>query len=451
MNRQIALFLASLLGAVHLTAADVIRLSLKSAIELALSPGVSRLDLDKEQTAAAALKVRQEKAATALVAEGSISDRAFRVDLAALGIQIPQFSQFISTIQFPQTVGPFSVLDPRLTATKSLIDRAAAKRVRAAQGGVDEQRSADNEAREQIAAQTARVYLEAVRASQLVELANVNVGLSRAFLRLAMEKKSRGLAVERDVRRATVEWNTNRQKLSAAQVEQARAVLRLLYLLNLDFHQTIELTDRFLPSAAHEMTLEDALSAAQRKNPNLLTQQVHRENLRLSDEAVHAERLPSLSAFGDFGGVIVTPEPSGAGNLAKGFTWTAGLELKIPVLDGHRREIEHANLMVLMREEEIRQRDLQRQIELNVRLAFAGLVESKQQLELATENARDADLDLAEVRAGHSAGNSNGLEVQEAEVRKAQAEDARIAALYQNTLARLALAEAIGSVSSLDW
>ncbi len=451
MNRLIALFAAPLLAAAQLTAADVVRLSLRRAIELALSPGIPKLELNKEQTAAAALKVREEKAATSLLVEASISDRAYRVDLAALGIQIPQFSQFISTIQLPQTVGPFSVLDPRIKATKALIDRAATKRVRAAQGGAGEQRSADNETREQIAAQTARVYFEAVRASQLAEVAGVSAELSRSFLRLATERKSTGLAVDRDIRRATIDLNANRQKLLAAQVEQARAVLRLLYLLNLDFHQTIELTDSSIPSAAPGITLDDALAAAQRKNPNLLIQEVRRENLRLSDDAVRAERLPTLSAFGDIGGVIVTPEPSGAGNLATGLTWTAGVELKIPILDGHRRELEHANLMILMREQEIRQRDLQRQIELNVRLAFAGLAESKQELELAAESARAAELDLAEVRASHSTGSSNGLEVQEAEVKRAQAEDARIEALYRNTLARLALAEAIGSVSSLDW
>jgi outer membrane protein TolC len=104
-----------------------------------------------------------------------------------------------------------------------------------------------------------------------------------------------------------------------------------------------------------------------------------------------------------------------------------------------------------MRQQEIRQRDLRRQIELNVRMAFSSLVESRQQLELAAENAKAADLDLTEIRANHSAGNSSALEVREAEARKAQAEDGQIAALYQNTLARLALAEAIGSVSSLDW
>jgi outer membrane protein TolC len=220
--------------------------------------------------------------------------------------------------------------------------------------------------------------------------------------------------------------------------------------LNLDFHQTLELTDRSLPPAAHEITLEDAIAAAGKMNPSLATQEVHAQNLRLSDEAVHASWQPTFSAFGDFGSVIVAPDPSG-GDLSKSLTWVAGFELKIPVFDGHRREIEHEGLLLQMRQQEIRQRDLRRQIELNVRLAFSSLAESRQQLELAAENANAADLDLTEIRASHSAGNSSALDVRQAEARKAQVEDGRVAALYQNTLARLALAEAIGSVSSLDW
>lgn len=450
MYREITFVVAFVLAAIRLQAGeDVLRLSLRHAIDLALSPGTVKVELGKQQAAAAALRVHQEKVPTSLLAEASIADRAFRVDLRALGIDIPQFSQFISTIQFPETEGPFSVLDPRIRATKSLINRAAAKRVRAAEGAIDELRSAGSEVREQIAAETARVYLEAIRASEIVELAQGAIGLSRAFVSFATERKSNGLAVESDVRRATMALNSNRQKLSAARVAQGRSILRLLYLLNLDFNQTLELTDRLLPSP-HEITLEDAIAAAERTNPSLATQMVHAQNLRLSDDAVRATWQPTLSAFGDFGGVIVAPDPSG-GALSKSLTWVAGLELKIPVFDGHRREIEHESLLIQMRQQEIRQRDLRRQIELNVRLAFSSLVESRQQLELATENAKAADLDLIEIRASHSAGSASALEVREVEARKAQAEDGRIAALYQNTLARLALAEAVGSVSSLDW
>lgn len=451
MNREITVMVLCLLASIPLRAGeDVLRLSLRQAIELALSPGTVKVEIGKQRAAEAALRVRVERIPTSLLAEASIADRAFRVDIRALGIDIPQFSQFISTIQLPETEGPFSVLDPRIRATKSLINRAAAKKIRAAEGGIEELRSAGSEVREQIAAETARVYLEAVRASEIVELAEGAIELSRAFVSFATERKSNGLAVESEVRRATMELNSNRLKLAAARAEQARSVLRLLYLLNLDFHQTIELADRFVPAGAREITLEDAIAAAERTNPSLATQQVHAQNLRLSDDAVRATWEPTLSAFGDFGGVIVAPDPSG-GALSKSFTWVAGLELKIPVFDGHRREIEHENLLLQMRQQEIRQRDLRRQIELNVRLAFSSLVQTKQQLELASENAKAADLDLTEVRASHSAGNSSTLEVREAGARKAQAEDGRVAALYQNTLARLALAEAIGSVSSLDW
>ena len=118
--------------------------------------------------------------------------------------------------------------------------------------------------------------------------------------------------------------------------------------------------------------------------------QAHDKTLQFRDSAVEAEKLPVFLAFGDFGGNMVAPDPSGAGGISHSFTYDAGLELKIPVLDGHRRAIEHSAILSESLQQQNVERDIRRQIELQTRLAFASLQEAEDQLALAKQNLEQA-------------------------------------------------------------
>src|SRR5437667_34322 len=86
----------------------VLELSLKKAVEIALSPeGSTRLQLAQE--ALQQTEARQDQARAALLPdlEGQISDQNQTRNLAALGIQFPSLPGF----HIPTVVGPFNVLD----------------------------------------------------------------------------------------------------------------------------------------------------------------------------------------------------------------------------------------------------------------------------------------------------------------------------------------------------
>jgi outer membrane protein len=457
MNPRTVLLLAALVYAGSLSATDppheaakVTRLTLKQAVEMALSPGTISSQLMKMTAEAARGKVIAAKLATATLAQAALSDRIFRVDLRSLGIDIPRFSQLISTVQFPGANGPYSLLDPRIQAIKTLIDKSAKRKILAEKAGVQEAESSNHEEREKIAAETAHLYFDAVRASELVELAGENIRMAETMLRYAEEKRAHELATESEARRAKVSLNSERQKFSSAKLEQSRAVLRLMYVLGGDYGDSLELTDQ-LERRPPALTLEQAIDEALHNNPRLTTIQLHENKLKLEDTVVSAAWMPVVSAYGDVGMNIVAPDPSNSGPVSHSVTFTAGLEVKIPVLDGHRRALAHAGIGAELHQEQLKLRDLQRQIELDVRLAFASLSESNTQVELAAQSLTAAEADMAEIRADRAAGKVSGLELQQAEVRKAAAADGQIAALHAQAQARLALAQAMGNVATLDW
>ncbi len=428
----------------------VTRLSLRQAVGMALSPRNAPLQLAETGVDAAHGKVVQAEIATSLVAQIASSEHVFRVDLRALGIDLPQFSQLVSSVQFPGARGPYTLFDPRIEATKTLIDKTAKAKIAIAKEGMEEAKSAVREDREKIAAEVARVYFDAVRAAGILELARRNLHLAETMQEFAQERHANGLATESDLRHAQANLTSERQKISSARLEQSRAVLRLVYLLGADFGDTLELTDE-LSSHRTTFTLDQAVTEALRDHPRLATLNLHDETLRLTDQAIQKAWLPVVSAYGQFGFSVVGPDPAGVDALARTYIYTAGVEVKMPLLDGHRRALAQAGVLLEQRQQQLKERDLRRQIELSVRLAFAALTEASTQAELADEGYRLAEADVAEVRANRAAGNASGLDVQQAEAREAAAADGRLAAFHGEAQARLALAEAMGKVEELQW
>src|SRR5260370_37682220 len=88
----------------------VLQLSLKKAVEIALSPeGSTRLQLAQEALKQTEARQGQARAALLPDLEGQVSDQNQTRNLAALGIQFPSLPGF----HFPTVAGPFNVLELR--------------------------------------------------------------------------------------------------------------------------------------------------------------------------------------------------------------------------------------------------------------------------------------------------------------------------------------------------
>jgi outer membrane protein TolC len=202
----------------------------------------------------------------------------------------------------------------------------------------------------------------------------------------------------------------------------------------------IEFTDKLLYKPVDVGSIEAALEKARNERAELKAQAKREEAAKLNYGAVKAERIPSISAFGNYGSI--GPEIIGA--LP---TRSVGVTLKVPVFDGGRREARRAESLSQLRQEEIRSRDVKQQVELDVRLALDSIKSAASQVDTAREGLTLAENELAQARRRYEGGVANSIEVTDAQTRLDRARDNQIAALYSYNLARLDLATATGSIS----
>jgi outer membrane protein TolC len=432
--------LAWIFFAVVAWAAGPIQLSLKRAVEVAVSPeGNTKIQLSGE-----ALKQAQSRSAEARAAllpdlEASVGERDQTSNLAAMGIKIVVP---IPNFQFPTFVGPFTTMDARATVTQSVFDFSSIRRFQASKVGVSSARSDVDSTEEQVAAQVARAYLAAVRADADVESAQSDVTLAEAVLKQAENQKAAGTGTGIEITRAKVQLANDRQRLLVAGNQRTSARLQLMRVMGLRLDTELELTDKLAYVPVDAVTIEQAKAQALKERPDLRAQQEREANARMAASATKMERLPSVEAFGDYGSI-------GTGFDSALPTRTYGVSLRVPVFDGGRRDARRAESASQYRSEKVRTNDLKEQIELDVRLALDGLESAEQQVQVAKEGLELADNELTQARRRYDAGVAIGVEVTDAQTRLERARDNQTEALYNYNVARIDLAQATGKVRSM--
>jgi outer membrane protein TolC len=435
------------LAAAPLIAADAppergtLELSLKRAVDLAVSPeGSAQIQISNEGLKQAQSRSAQSRAALLPNVDAAFTENNITANLAANGltsVKLP-FAGF----SFPSLVGPFNVMDARLSLNQTVFDFSALRRFQASKAGIAAAKEDVNTAEEQVAARVARTYLAAIRADADVESAGANVTLAQALLAQAQDQKSAGNGTGIEITRASVQLAADRQKLLVAQNSQRGARLQLLRAIGLRLDTEIALTDKlqFIPVDA--VTLAEAKTVAMKQRPELQAQQQREANARLAASATKLERLPTVAAVGNYGS-------SGSGLYSNQPTRVYGISIKVPVFDGGRRDARREESASQYRAEKFRTNDLKEQIELDVRLALDSLRSAEEQVQVAKEGLGLAESELTQARRRNDAGVALSLEVTDAQTRLENARDNQTAALYAYNLARIELAQAMGKVRSI--
>lgn len=424
---------ALLLIALALPAQERMPLSMKQAVDLALSPdGNARVQLAHEWIQATTARVAQARAALLPNVEASVTEQNFTRNLKAFGVQIP-------IPGFPDVVGPISVFDARATATQTVFDFSAIKRLQAAKAQVEVSRAEEESARNAISDVAARAYLSLVRSSEGVAVARANVQLAESLLRLVNAQKQAGAATAIEVTRAQVQLANEQQRLLVAQNERDRAEIQLLRAIGLKMSVHVDPTDTLRYTPAEAMSIPEALDTARKTRSDVRVQQRRESVMKMQLDAVKWERLPSVAAFADAGGIGLDPADVR-------FTRVVGISLRIPVWDGGRRDARRAESASAYRQELIRGRDLQQQVESEVRLAFETLQSADGQIQVAEQGVQLAETELAQAQRRYQAGVGLSVEVTDAQTRIARARDNRTAALFLHNLAKIELASAMGVI-----
>ncbi|MGE5569322.1 MAG: TolC family protein [Rhodospirillales bacterium] len=439
MQRQLMLLLVPLavLGQELTERQQPLRLSLKQAVEIALAPeGNARIQLAEEAMRQSRARSAQARAALLPNVDGQVLYQSQTRNLAAMGIR---FNLPFPGVAVPTFVGPFSTFDARLSATQSVLDFSSIRRFQASRAGIRGAKAETENVREQIAAQVARLYYAALAAQAHWEAVKADVELSETIERLAVNRRNAGVGTGIEVTRAQVQLANDRQRLVVADNQRRQARLELLRGMSMSLDTEVELTDELTYLPVEETDLKQAAERALAERADLKAQETRERAARLNYSAVKFERLPSVAGFADYGSI-----GTGLGSTLP--TRSYGVAVRVPLFDGGRRDARRQESLSELRQEAIRTADLKDQIELEIRLALDSLRSAEEQLKVAREGLALAERETAQAQRRYEAGVAGTLEPADAQARLARARDNQIAALLAHNLARISLAQAMGSV-----
>ncbi len=420
------------------------RLSLGDAARLAAqqTAGVMSAHERVKQAEARVLAKRADllpslSAATAAT-QHTLNSATFGFDFPALPGQPPLLDPN------GQIIGPVKLLDARGRVSASVLDYGAVGRVRAARADVSVANADVAIAAEQAASIAAAAYLRALRSDAQLQARIADSTLACELLSIAQNQLGAGVGVALDVTRAESQLAGVRAQLIAARNDRNRARLDLARAVNLPLDEPVVLSDSLVRMAPAETVDEQtAVDRAIATRPDLraLNEQYVATESQIA--AIRAERLPSVGVFGDDGVIGKNAE-----HLLT--TYQVGVQVSIPVFDGHRREARTNEQESVLRALEGRRRDLRQQVTADVRGALLDLASAREQVDAARERLRLAEQELAQARDRFRAGVAGNADVITASLSLNGARNLLIDALTAHQTARVALARAEGSVTTLQ-
>jgi outer membrane protein len=452
-------------GATAASERGPLRLSMKRAVELAVSPeGNTYIELADENTKQAKSRSAEARSAFLPDIEAQAGETTAMKSLAALGLDLatdqtllgaenkltgslaPLEKTLLNDIigDIPRVIGPFTSVDVRIRANQDMLDFSTIRRYQASRASLRAVEQDRNSTGDSVTATVAKAYLNALRADADLEASHADVALAEADLKAAENQKAAGSGTGIDVTRAKVQLSNNKQRALASENDRNKAYLQLLRAMGMNLTTELALTDKLSFIQVDPVTVEKAEAEALKNRPDFQAQKERESAARLNAHAVTAERFPSLVGFADYGttgtnGAIVSLLP----------TRDYGFALRVPIFDGGRRDARRAEAASQFRQERARTNDLHEQMELDIRTSLDTLHSADAQYKVAVE-ARDlADSQLTQARRRFASGVASNLEVTDAQTRLARARDNRVNALYNYNLARIDLGTATGTIQSL--
>jgi outer membrane protein TolC len=326
----------------------------------------------------------------------------------------------------------------------SLFDYAAYARVRLAQVAAGAAMADAASAGELAATQAAAAYLRALRGEAQLDARVADSTLATELLGIARSQLQAGVGVGLDVTRAQSQLATVRAQLIAARNERDRSRLELRRTLNLPLDTPVELADSLSTFVREDLAVDEATATqrALRDRADLRAAQEQLRAARQSVSAIRSERLPSVSAFGDDG--VIGKD---LGRVLP--TYTYGIQLSLPIFDGFRREGRIEEQQAVVRELDVRRRDLEQQTAIEVRGALLDLASAREGVDAARERLRLSEQEVGQARERFRAGVAGNADVVTASLSLNSARSQYIDALTSLQAARVTLARAEGAVTQL--
>jgi outer membrane protein TolC len=402
-------------------------LSLAQAVAMALD-GAGSLEIQLAKAGAQQAQAQADEAHALLLPNLAIS--ATELDQArnlnAEGFRFANLPGFV----IPAQVGPYNTFDARAAVQQNVFNAAVLARQKAFRFNTQAQKLTEEQTRQSVAAKVARAYLDILRRRTLVEAIRADKELADGNLSIARQLLAAGNAVPADV--VTAETAARQVKIRELDelADYEKAKLTLLNLCNL------ELTTNFEPVVLKPWDDgPEPESAASR--PDIASAMNQVDSARSTDRALQLERLPTVSAFAD------------AGVLGGVETHTIGVSVNLTVFDGGRLAARREEALSILRQGQIKLKQLQRKAQLELAEADLAVKSARQQLALAQDNKTAADEELHHAQRMVTTGGFDRLLVLNALNRSAHAHVDEGLAEIRLAEAQVAKAETTGSVVGL--
>lgn len=303
------------------------------------------------------------------------------------------------------------------------------------------------------AADTARdvltAYDDALLAAEQITVQESSIALLGKELEDQKRRFEAGTAPRFNVLRAEVALANAQPRLIRARNAYRIAKNNLINLLGYDLPPNVwqdiplKFADK-LTSEPVSLTVEDALTSARTKRPELRSLTLAADIRREAVKSAKSGTKPAISGFLGYGARNssftrdLSDEKSG---------WFAGAQASWDLWDGDltKGKVAEANAALERAEETIRETD--RSISLEVRTAWSNLEEAREVLESQKKVVEQAEEALRLAKARTEAGSGTQLEVLDAQTALTEARTTQIQALRDYSVARTRLDRSIGNLT----
>ncbi len=411
-----------------LATGEVLQLSLAEALERGLQANLGVISHGLDSQVAQAERARQLSALLPQVG-AAVRHQTGTLSLVTFGFHLPGF---------PEVIGPFSYQDARVQLTEQLNLNG----MRAFESAKESARAADltfADARELVVVVVGGAYYQVVASAARVESTQAQLDASQSLESLATNQVQSGLTPNIDSFRATVQRQTDQQRLAVAQAQFEKDKLTLGRLIGLPAGQRVALTTPVPYVPWNGPGEDDAIKLAYGARYDLKSAEAAVKAAQLAHDAASAERLPSLMLEGDYGRV-----GHNLGTTDGTYTLMAGVS--VPIYEGGRIKSEVARAQATLDRRRAEYADIKSKVDYEVRSNFLDLRAAETSVEVARRNVELAEQTLTVAKDRFANGVTNNVEVVLAEQDVAAAHENYIASLFSHNYTKLALLRAMGQV-----
>lgn len=285
------------------------------------------------------------------------------------------------------------------------------------------------------------VILEQARVSVLQN----SVDLSRERLRLARTKYEVGNTSRLEYLAAQVDYNADTSALIQQKQQLYTTKVDLNTFLVRDPNMDFSVPNRI--DANFDLAIDPLREKALSSNPNLLLARRNQSIAYLERRELEADRWPQiLLTLGYDYNTSVAEAGFVLGRRANGVNY--GITARIGLFNGFNQNRNIQNARILTENREFQIQEVQQQIAADLEKTFVSYTNSTILLDLESENLEIAKENAKIALERYRLGNSNALELREAQINAVQAESRLIDAVYSTKIAEIELLRLSGQILS---